>query len=204
MIPNPWPGTFDGAATDTLRLPSHSGDIVEFPMSRWLGAVDDEEVGVLQRAVGPVLDIGCGPGRHVSWLIARGVLALGIDVAPAPLRIASNRGAFVLQQSVFEGVPAPGCWTTALLLDGSIGIGGAPDVLLRRVRELVTSGGRLLVEVEPPGTGLRSIRLRGHLGWFEWAHVGVDVLADLAHASGWEIAEIWKGEQRWFADLATL
>jgi hypothetical protein len=38
-----------------------------------------------------------------------------------------------------------------LLLDGNIGIGGDPHRLLRRVRELLTPTGRLLVELDVDG-----------------------------------------------------
>ena len=37
---------------------------------------------VLDRAQAPVLDVGCGPGRHVLALARRGHLALGVDIAP--------------------------------------------------------------------------------------------------------------------------
>ena len=36
-------------------------------------------------------------------------------------------------QSVFDAVPDAGLWRCALLLDGSIGIGGDPEALLQRV-----------------------------------------------------------------------
>src|SRR5205823_333854 len=82
------------------------------------------------RAVGPVLDVGCGPGRHVLALARRGVLAVGVDVTPAAVRYARARGAPVFRGSVFAAVPGVGHWRTALLLDGNIGIGGRPVVLL--------------------------------------------------------------------------
>ncbi len=48
---------------------------------------------------------------------------------------------------MFDPVPGEGQWHWALLADGSIGIGGDPVRLLRRVAELVGPGGRALVEV---------------------------------------------------------
>ena len=51
-----------------------------------------------------VLDVGCGPGRHVVTLARRGVLAVGADVAPAAVRHARARGGAVLLGSIFAPV----------------------------------------------------------------------------------------------------
>ena len=76
---------------------------------------------------GPVLDVGCGPGRLVLGLAQRGTVALGVDPAPAAVALARSRGAPVLQRSVFDPLPGQGRWRTVLLADGNIGIGGDPE-----------------------------------------------------------------------------
>src|SRR5680860_1287544 len=53
-----------------------------------------------------VLDVGCGPGRHVLACAERGMIALGLDAAAA-IEIALARGAPVLQRSIFASVPGP-------------------------------------------------------------------------------------------------
>ena len=53
--------------------------------------------------------------------------------------------------SLWSQVPRAGTWRTILLLDGNIGIGGAPILLLRRAGELLAAGGAIVVEVDPPG-----------------------------------------------------
>ena len=63
------------------------------PLARWLGPAGAVDERVLERARGPVLDVGCGPGRHVHALARRGVLALGVDVSPVAVRLARARGA---------------------------------------------------------------------------------------------------------------
>ena len=98
---------------------------------------------MLERVDGPVLDIGCGPARHALTLAEAGIVTLGIDISLPALAVARRRGAPVLHRSIFERVPGHGRWGTALLLDGNIGIGGAPDALLRRVAALLRVDGRV-------------------------------------------------------------
>jgi SAM-dependent methyltransferase len=162
---------------------------------------------VLSRAVGPVLDVGCGPGRHVVALAERGVPALGIDVTAAALTAARERGVLVLERSVFDRVPGAGRWATALLLDGNVGIGGRPVPLLRRVGALLRPGGRVIVEVGGPGTAapVRTVRLEVGTAcgpWFRWAHVATDELPALAARAAMTVQECWAVGARWFAVLA--
>ncbi len=51
------------------------------PIGRWLGTPDAAEETVLERAIGPVLDIGCGVGRHVVALRHRGIRAVGVEIS---------------------------------------------------------------------------------------------------------------------------
>jgi len=179
------------------------------PVERWLGPLEPADARVLDRARGPVLDVGCGPGRHVLELARRGVLALGVDIAPAAVRHAVDRGATAMLGSVFDPVPAAEHWRTALLLDGNIGIGGKPVALLRRLRQLLCHDGTVICELEPPGATTRCelVALEDAHGqrssWFAWAHVGVDGIAPIAARARLEAREVWRDDERWFASLAT-
>ena len=189
-----------------LRVRTDDGTVLPLPVRRWLGGATEDEESVLARAVGPVLDVGCGPGRHVVALRRRGIEALGIDISPEALRFARRRGAPVVEGSVFDGVPGAGRWATCLLLDGNIGIGGDAEALLARLAALMRDGGRVLVEVEPPGapTVRETIRLetRGRRSdRFPWARVGADGVAVVASDAGLETLEVWQAGERWFADL---
>ena len=170
-------------------------------------AVDDH---ALARAHSPVLDIGCGPGRHLVALAGRGVLALGIDLTPRAVALARGRGAAVLQRSVFAQLPGQGRWRTALLLDGNIGIGGDPLTLLRRVGELLHQRGTVLVEVDAPGSkaardrgvSTACLELDGVAGpWFPWTRVGAEEIGALARESGFVVHERWDHGTRHFAEL---
>jgi SAM-dependent methyltransferase len=175
-------------------------------VERWTADPAPEEDDVLARAVAPVLDVGCGPGRHVLALARAGHLVLGIDVAPYAVVLARSQGAPVLERSVFGPVPGAGRWATVLLLDGNVGIGGDPPTLLRRIGVLLHPGGRLLTELEPPGArgGRELVRLEvdGRAGpWFPWARVGVDDAHAVAGSAGMVVSEVWSGGGRWFARL---
>ena len=122
--------------------------MLDLPVRRWFLPAGPAEHPALDRATGPALDVGCGPGRHLVALAERGVFALGIDISPVLLDVARARGANVLERSIFDRVPGASRWRTALLLDGNIGIGGDP-VAFSRVGELLAPDGRIIVEIEP-------------------------------------------------------
>lgn len=182
------------------------GRVRPLAIDRWVGPVTDVDERALRRASGPVLDVGCGPGRHVGALARRGVLAVGVDVCPDAIRLARRRGAVVLERSIFDRLPGAGEWGCALLLDGNIGIGGRPVPLLRRLAVLLRPCGEVLVELERPGSGLRPIKVRLEHGdavsaWFDWARVAVDAIDQPATEAGFSVAERWRDGERWFALL---
>lgn len=194
------------AADTPTVLRAIDGTTFPLPLGRWQGAPGAEERDVLDRALAPVLDVGCGPGRHTFELASRGVMALGVDASPAAVRLARSIGATVLERSIFGRVPGSGRWRTALLLDGNIGIGGDAVALLRRVATLLGPDGRALVEVEAPGVASRSLRVHVERGaecgpWFEWALVGADGVDAVGRMAGFARAEVWTGGGRWFAQL---
>ena len=70
-----------------LGLRTDDGSSVVLDVARWLSAVDAADETVLSRCTGPVLDVGCGPGRFVSSLNQRGIAALGVDIAETAVAI---------------------------------------------------------------------------------------------------------------------
>jgi hypothetical protein len=94
-----------------------------------------------------------------------------------------------------------------LLADGNIGIGGNPLRLLRRVCDLLAPGGRAVVEVAAPGTGVSTyqvqIEVYGRLSLpFPWAVVGPDALVALARNASLRVLSVTDYGQRWCAHLA--
>jgi SAM-dependent methyltransferase len=190
-----------------LCLRADDGTVVPLDLDRWHARPDAEELALLDRVRPPVLDLGCGPGRHVVALGERGVPALGIDAAPSAVATARSRGALVLERSIFARIPGAGRWGTVLLLDGNVGIGGDPAALLGRARSLLRTDGQVLAEVAAPATPSRSLDVRlerrGVLGQpFPWAVLGADDVVATAADAGLRVDELWRGGDRWFTQLS--
>ena len=133
----PHPMTLYEAALDGEPVVAlGSAGIVTLAVARWRDEPDAIDDLMLARCEAPVLDaaVGCGPGRLVAALNARGIPALGIDISARAVQHARRRGATVLRRAVEHHVPAEGRWGTVLLADGNIGIGGDPAALLDRCR----------------------------------------------------------------------
>jgi SAM-dependent methyltransferase len=175
-------------------------------LRRWCGTADATDLDLLARAPGAVLDLGCGPGRLVIELGRQGRQAAGVDTSRVAVRLARKAGATALCRSMFAPLPGEGAWDSVLLADGNIGIGGDPVTLLRRCRDLIGAAGRVLVELDPPGTGMRADRVRLERGgqrghWFAWAHVGADAIEGPAADAGLRVEETWQRAGRSFAAL---
>jgi SAM-dependent methyltransferase len=201
---------------DTLYLHSTDGSRARFDVSRWTDAADAIDRAVLRRAHGPVLDVGCGPGRMVKAAVARGVKALGVDVSPVAVEILRAAGLPVHLGSIFESIPYEGSWSTALLLDGNIGIGGDARALLARIREVLRQpnlgghGGDIIVETHPDAARDRAYvgSLVGQDGnvsdSFPWAEVGRAALAAHAADAVLRVTQSWGGAGRSFSRLLPL
>ena len=188
-------------------LRAESGEALDLHPARWHDPASAEEEDLLAAVDGPVIDLGCGPGRLVVRLASQGVPALGVDASPAAVALAHERGATVLQRDLFGRLPGEGRWATALLFDGNIGIGGDPTRLLARCRRLIGRRGQVVAEVQRPGTGWRRVTARLECDGlrsepFGWAVVGADAVADLARAAGLALVALHDTPSgRWFARL---
>ncbi|HEX6360888.1 class I SAM-dependent methyltransferase [Actinophytocola sp.] len=184
-----------------------TGERISLPTERWRAAPEPGDELLLTNCTGPTIDIGCGPGRLTAALTERGVAALGTDVSAVAVRLTIEAGAPAVQRNIFDRQPDEGRWWHALLVDGNIGIGGDPVRLLGRVRELLCVGGSALVEVDPPGTGLRHGRVRVSTSaadgarWFDWAWLGADAVASTAALAGLTTNWLREAGGRWFTEL---
>jgi SAM-dependent methyltransferase len=188
------------------RLRYSDGASTPLPLRRWCGDPDAADESVLARCADPTLDAGCGPGRLVAALHARGRVALGVDTNTAAVEIARAADAPVLHRSVFDALPGKGGWATVLLLDGNIGIGGKPIRLLSRCRRLLRPDGEVLVELDRASRASGPVRLRlvsptEVSEEFPWAHVTPGDLQPVAEAAGLAVTDRWSAGRRQFAAL---
>ncbi|MEU5540163.1 methyltransferase domain-containing protein [Streptomyces sp. NPDC020362] len=188
--------------------PAGFGDELVLPLDveRWCASPGAADTSVLRRCTGSVLDVGCGPGRMVAALAARGVPALGVDLSRDAVKRTRRSGGAAIQRSAFDRLPGEGRWGTVLLMDGNIGIGGDPVALLRRMGELIAPGGVLLAEAAPQDVDQRlTVRVEdahGHHGRpFPWARLGTTALLYAADSVGWILTGGWTAEGRPFVEL---
>ncbi|MFI6435584.1 class I SAM-dependent methyltransferase [Streptomyces sp. NPDC050759] len=190
-----------------LFLRRSDGWLLLLELERWCAAADAADLEVLRRCEGAVLDVGCGPGRLVAALGARGRRVLGIDVSEAAVARTVAHGGQALRRSVFESLPGEGRWGTALLIDGNVGIGGDPPALLDRMSQLLSPDGLLIAEtVTDPDIDERvQVRVtdaRGATGNpFPWARLGSPALLRHAARTGWAPVDQWTAGGRSFVSL---
>lgn len=201
----PWAAALDGDA-EGLALVPEDGRLPAQPLdlARWTATADAVDRRALAGLAGPLLDVGCGPGRMIRAAVDTGLTACGVDASRAAARHCARLGLPVLHRSVFDPVPRTGAWGSVLLLDGNVGIGGDVPALLSRCRELLAPGGLLVVEAhpDPDRDEVVTVRLTGGGGTsarFRWAHAGSDAV--LRAAAGFDGAGAFTADGRAFLRL---
>ncbi|MEH0111189.1 class I SAM-dependent methyltransferase [Tersicoccus sp. MR15.9] len=196
VVANPYRDALNGGAHaldggGTIHIVDVTGRVppVTCDVRQWMAEPTPSDRSILDLVDGPILDVGCGPGRMLQAARDRALEAVGVDLNPEAAGLARSRGDRVLEQSVFA--PIAGRWNGFLLIDGNIGIGGDPLQLLRRLRRLAHRGARLLVETD------RQEHLEEHYQavlcdeggrcgeQFAWSRVGAHPLRRLARAADW-------------------
>ena len=185
------PGSgFDVAlAGHPAALLRSDGTRLRLDVDRWHEPATAADGWLLDRCAGPVVDLGCGPGRLVAALVELGIPVLGVDVSTAAAEHCRRRGLPMLRRDLFARLPGEGRWGQVLLADGNIGIGGDPQRLLGRAASLLRPGGTVLVECDPDPAALWRgwVRVSSAHGVGEripWASVGSAALVRLAAGLG--------------------
>lgn len=186
------------------ELTSHT----EMDVRRWNAEADAADLSLLRSATGPLLDIGCGPGRMLRAAEDLGLMALGVDVSPTAVEIAREAGLNVVRRSVFDPIPGEGHWHTVLLVDGNIGIGGDVAAMLRRCAEVMSPLGEIIVElsVDPERDATFTGRIVDMAGGqsesFPWAEIGLQPIRRLAEEEDLAVTQSWSMNGRAFCSIS--
>lgn len=177
------------------------------------------EIDLLKRARRPVLDVGCGAGRHLLWLAENEIEATGIDVSAGAVETCRRRGcAQVVQHDIMSDPDArfTSRFVTATLFGNNVGIGGSyagARTLLERIGDAISPAGELLLTGldvtqttnpahlayhqrnlkagRPRGEISMRFEYRGRVGpWTHWYHPEPYELEALARKTGWRVAKI--------------
>lgn len=115
----------------------------------------DQEVGFLVERLGlepgmRVLDVGCGPGRHVHALARRGLRAHGVDISSRFVELGTADGpdGATFERLDARSLPFDGEFDAAIsLCQGAFGLLGGDDdgAVLGGMARAVRTGGRVAV-----------------------------------------------------------
>lgn len=94
------------------------------------------ERDLLREVEGPVLDLGCGAGRHALYLQGRGLDVTGIDSSPGAVEVCRRRGLDDVRLADLREPPDHKRWRTVLLMCGNFGLAGGWDETRHLLRDL--------------------------------------------------------------------
>jgi SAM-dependent methyltransferase len=160
----------------------------------------------LEAARGRVLDVGAGAGAHSLPLVQAGLDVTAIEILPELVQILRDRGVRARRASVWSFRPRRPFDTVLALMNGTSLAGTMTRLgaLLERLRELIASGGQLLID----STDLETPELQYQLVYegekgppFPQLFVGERVLEREARRSGYAMEVAARAGARYLAIL---
>ena len=168
---------------------------------------------LLEDIGGPVLDLGCGTGRHSLMLQGRGLDVTALDISPGAVDVARERGVADVRLGDLHDPPDDHKWSAVLMMCGNLGLaGGWEDSrrLLSRLAGLCRAGAILVADTVDPvraaddsyrayiernrqrglPPGLTRLRLRYGdrvTPWWDLLNLTADELEPLVDGTGWTI-----------------
>lgn len=173
-------------------------------------AFAEKFINLLEPSSGPdahILDVGCGPGRDMTWFESHNINVTGVDYTQAMLEIARTqvRGSLVqadMRQMPFEAHSADGIWCNASLLH--LPKTDSPAALLEFKRVLKPNGILFLAVQEGQGEHLETREVYGENQRFFARYTPPEMRAML-EVAGFQILEHYPHESRdriWLRFLA--
>ena len=174
---------------------------------------EHQKLGI-QDAVGRVLDIGCGAGRHCLYLQKQGHDVLGTDISPLAIQICEHRG---LKNSLVTPITQLsakiGIFDTILMMGHNFGLVGSfkrARWLLRRFAAMTNHTAKIIAETHDPYQTEEPCHLvyhqfnrdRGRMGgqlrlriryrqyttpWFDYLFVSKPEMEDILEGTAWQV-----------------
>lgn len=114
----------------------------------------DDVVAWLDRLEGPVLDVGCGPGKYARWFQRRGRRVVGVDVSRDAVRAARGRGVAEAAVADMFALPfRPDCFGSAVVVGTQLGLArslAGVRSFLADLARVTDAGGRAVVDNYDP------------------------------------------------------
>jgi len=175
------------------------------------------EKDACELARGRVLDIGCGSGKHLTFLRTKGMICAGVDNSPVVMTVLRRRRIEgVFRMDAFRLGIGPTAFDTVTLFSNGLSMGGSvPGIrrLLAEFHRVTTPAGRIVVtnvdvrrsphehDHRYHRANLASGRLRGQLTLrcryrgvcgppFPWLLLSPGELSDVVAGSGWQVMDV--------------
>jgi len=145
------------------------------------------------RDLGPVADIGCGPGHVGRYLHDRGVRVVGIDLSPGMLQCARNlHPAMTFQQADMSALPVPSeAWAGIVAFYSIIHVPRDRVVeTLRGFRRVLRPRGLLLVAFHIGDEVLHLDELWGHRVSVDFTFFRTEEMEKNLVAAGFEVERV--------------
>jgi len=149
------------------------------------------------RDVGPVCDMGCGPGHVARYLHEHGVQVCGVDLSPAMVERARRLVPGVeFRQGDMMALDAPDAAWAGIVAFYSIIHIPRDDMAqaLGELRRVLQPGGMLLLAFHIGDDTIHLDEWWGQKVCVDFFFFGSDEVADYLHATGFEIEEIIERE----------
>ena len=142
---------------------------------------------------GPVLDLGCGAGRHALHLQERGVDVTGIDVSPGAVEVCRRRGLRDARLHDLRAPPDDKRWQTVLMMCGNFGLAGGWDETRELLMGLHKACAVDAVLIADAADG-PLVRLRLRFGdvttpWWDLLNLSPSDVEPLIEGTGWTLDE---------------
>ena len=177
-------------AETTATYDQEAADFAAYQTKANLGAHIEEFLSHLPDNDGLIFDAGCGTGRDVAAIVARGYACIGVDLSAGELEVAAAQTPDALASWLvadlrhipFNNGCARGIWSVAALLHlDSAGQAHA----LREFKRLLSPGGALFIStLDGEGRSMRTSQ-GGHRRWF-WG-TSVEILSGELENLGFKI-----------------